>query len=80
MIALVLVVAAAGPIVVVNTVNYVRDQLGGTQADVAWMLNWPGGGTLLVALFLPRLLDRIAERVVMIHPVPSCSLPACWLP
>ncbi|MDN5896618.1 MAG: MFS transporter, partial [Nocardioides sp.] len=64
-IALNLVVAAAGSIVVVNTVNYVRDQLGGTQADVAWMLAASGGGTLLVALFLPRLLDRIAERVVM---------------
>ena len=63
-IALNLVVAAAGSIVVVNTVNYVRDQLGGTQADVAWMLAASGGGTLLVALFLPRLLDRIAERVV----------------
>src|SRR5699024_8983511 len=63
--ALNLVVAAPGSIVVVNTVNYVRDQLGGTQADVAWMLAASGGGTLLVALFLPRVLDRIAERVVM---------------
>ena len=63
--ALNLVVAAAGSIVVVNTVNYVRDQLGGSQADVAWMLAASGGGTLLVALFLPRVLDRIAERVVM---------------
>jgi MFS family permease len=33
--ALNLVVAAAGAIVVVNTVNYVRDMLRGTQADVA---------------------------------------------
>ena len=60
--ALNLVVAAAGSIVVVNTVNYVRDQLGGTQADVAWMLAASGGGTLLVALFLPRVLDRRAGR------------------
>ena len=64
-VALNLVVAAAGSIVVVNTVNYVRDHLGGSQADVAWMLAASGGGTLLVALFLPRVLDRIAERVVM---------------
>ncbi|WP_020392358.1 MFS transporter [Kribbella catacumbae] len=63
--ALNLVVAAAGSIVVVNTVNYVRDELGGTQADVGWMLAASGGGTLLVALVLPRLLDRIAERTVM---------------
>ena len=64
-VALNMVVAAAGSIVVVNTVNYVRDHLGGSQADVAWMLAASGGGTLLVALFLPRVLDRIAERVVM---------------
>ncbi|MFB9309741.1 MFS family permease [Agromyces hippuratus] len=63
--ALNLVVAAAGSIVVVNTVNYVRDHLGGTQADVAWMLAASGGGTLVVALFLPRVLDRIADRTVM---------------
>lgn len=63
--ALNLVVASAGSIVVVNTVNYVRDQLGGSQADVAWMLAASGGGTLVVALLLPRILDRIAERTVM---------------
>jgi MFS family permease len=63
--ALNLVVAAAGAIVVVNTVNYVRDVLDGTSADVAWMLAASGAGTLLVALVLPRVLDRVAERVVM---------------
>jgi MFS family permease len=59
------VVAAAGAIVVVNTVNYVRDTLGGTQADVAWMFAASGGGTLVVALALPRVLDRVADRTVM---------------
>ncbi len=63
--ALNLVVAASGAIVVVSTVNYVRDQLGGTQADVAWMLAASGGGTLLIALALPRILDRTPERTVM---------------
>jgi MFS family permease len=63
--ALNLVVAAAGAIVVVNTVNYVRDTLGGTQADVAWMLAAPGGGALVVALLLPRVLDQVADRTVM---------------
>lgn len=64
--ALNLVVAAAGSIVIVNTVNYVRDELGGSQADVSWMLAASGGGTLLTALILPRVLDRVAERTVMI--------------
>ncbi|MEV6201443.1 MFS transporter [Streptomyces sp. NPDC051771] len=63
--ALNLVVAAAGSIVVVHTVNHVRDVLGGTQSDVAWMLAASGTGTLLAALVLPRVLDRVAARTVM---------------
>ncbi|MFB6871548.1 MFS transporter [Streptomyces sp. NPDC056323] len=63
--ALNLVVAAAGSIVVVNTVNYVRDELGGSQSDVAWMLAASGTGTLLAALVLPRVLDRVAARTIM---------------
>ncbi|MEU9604076.1 MFS transporter [Streptomyces sp. NPDC048057] len=63
--ALNLVVAAAGSIVVVNTVNYVRDELGGSQSHVAWMLAASGTGTLLAALALPRVLDRVAARTVM---------------
>jgi hypothetical protein len=63
--ALNLVVAAAGSMVVVNTVNYVRDELGGSQSDVAWMLAASGTGTLLAALALPRVLDRITARTVM---------------
>ncbi|MFI6874425.1 MFS transporter [Streptomyces sp. NPDC050400] len=63
--ALNLTVAAAGSIVVVNTVNYVRDELGGSQQDVAWMLAASGTGTLLAALALPRVLDRVAARTVM---------------
>jgi len=64
--ALNLVVAAAGSIVIVNTVNYVRDQLGGSESDVAWIFAASGGGALLAALALPRILDRIPERTVMI--------------
>ena len=58
-------VAGAGSIVVVNTVNYVRDILGGTQADVAWMLAASGMGTLIAALVIPPILDRVADRTVM---------------
>ncbi|MBC9712361.1 MFS transporter [Streptomyces sp. TRM66268-LWL] len=64
--ALNLVVAAAGSIVVVSTVNYVRDELGGSQSGVAWMLAASGTGTLVTALVLPRVLDRIAARAVML--------------
>lgn len=60
-----LVVAAAGSVVMVNTVNYARDVLGGTQSGVAVLLAANGLGTMLVALTLPRILDRRGERPVM---------------
>ena len=58
-------IVAANPgleteIVVVNTVNYVRDRLGGSESQVAWMLAASGGGTLLVALAVPPQVSRAA--------------------
>ncbi|GAB0101388.1 MFS transporter [Nocardia sp. JMUB6875] len=61
-----LVVAAAGSVVMVNTVNYVRDTLGGNQSGVAMLLAANGFGTMLVALTLPRVLDRAGARPVML--------------
>ncbi|WP_394359405.1 MFS transporter [Amycolatopsis sp. SB7-3] len=61
-----LVVAAAGSVIMVNTVNYVRDTLGGTQSDVALLLAANGAGTILAALLLPRVLDGIPDRTVML--------------
>ncbi len=63
---LALVVAAVGSVVMVHTVNYVRDTLGRSPADVALLLAGNGIGTILVALSLPRVLDRIPERTVML--------------
>ncbi|MFI9450149.1 MFS transporter [Amycolatopsis sp. NPDC052450] len=60
-----LVVAAVGSVVMVNTVNYVQDALGRSQADVALLLAGNGAGTIAAALLLPRMLGRIAERTVM---------------
>jgi MFS family permease len=61
-----LVVAAVGSVVMVNTVNYVRDALGRSQADVALLLAANGVGTILIALLLPKVLDRVPERRVML--------------
>lgn len=61
-----LVVAAAGSVVMVNTVNYVRDTLGGTQSGVALLLAANGFGTMLVALSVPGVLDRTGARPVML--------------
>ncbi len=61
-----LTVAAVGSVVLVNTVNLVQEQLGRSEADVAWLLAANGGGVLVVALLVPRLLDRFAARTVML--------------
>lgn len=66
LLALNLSVAAAGAMVIVNTVVIVRGLLGGTDSDVAIALACFGGGSMTAALVLPRLLDRIADRQVMI--------------
>lgn len=66
MLGLNLVVAAAGSVVMVNTVNYVRDTLGRSPADVAVLLAANGVGTIAAALALPAFLDRVAERPVML--------------
>lgn len=66
LLALALAVSAAGAMVIVNTVVYVRDRLGGGEAEVAWMLAASGAGSMIVALSLPRLLERVPERAAML--------------
>jgi MFS family permease len=66
LLALQLAVAAGGAMVIVNTVVHVRDDLGRSEGDVALALGAFGAGSMIVALLLPRLLDRIGERPVMI--------------
>jgi len=66
LLALNLSVAAAGAMVIVNTVVAVRAVLGRPDNDVALALACFGGGSMLAALMLPRLLDRLPDRAVMI--------------
>jgi H+ antiporter protein len=66
LLALNLAVAAAGAMVIVNTVVVVRGMLGGTDSDVAIALACFGGGSMVAALSLPRLLDRLEDRPVML--------------
>jgi predicted MFS family arabinose efflux permease len=51
--------------VIVNTVVIVRE-LGLGQSHVALTLAAYGGGSITAAMILPRLLDRIADRTVML--------------
>ena len=59
-------VAAAGAMQIVNTVVYVRTQLGMGESAVAIAFAAAGGGSMLVALGLPRVLDRMAQRPPML--------------
>lgn len=66
LVAMNMVVAAATALVVVNTVVYVRDLLGGSNAGVALALGCFGAGSMAVALALPRLLVAIPDRRIML--------------
>jgi MFS family permease len=64
--ALNLAVAAPGAIVLVDTVLAVREVLARPEQDVAVALACFGAGSMLAALVLPRLLDRVSDRSVML--------------
>ena len=66
LLALNMAVAAAGSVVIVNTVVLVQARLGLGQRETAWALAAFGAGSMLAALSLPRLLDRVADRSVML--------------
>lgn len=66
LLALNLAAAAGGAMVLVNTVVYVREVFGFGEADVAIALAVYGGGSMLAALMLPRLLDHLTDRPVML--------------
>lgn len=66
LLAVTLAAAAASAMVIVNTPVLVRGALGLDQSAVAITLAAFGGGSMIAALVLPRLLDSIADRRIMI--------------
>jgi H+ antiporter protein len=66
LLALNLAAAAAGAMVLVNTIVLVRADLGLGETQVAIALAAFGTGSMLAALTLPRLLDHLPDRPVMI--------------
>lgn len=59
-------VAAAGAMVYVNTVVLVQARLGLGEEAVALAFAGFGAGSMLAAFLLPRILDRLEDRPVMI--------------
>lgn len=66
LLALNLAVAAASAMVIVNTVVLVKAQFGFGDREVAWALSAYGLGSMLAALTLPRLLEKLDDRSVML--------------
>lgn len=61
-----LVVAAAGAMVIVNTVVLVKDLLARSDADLAVAMAAYGAGSMTIALLVPRLLTRWKDRTLML--------------
>lgn len=66
LLALSVAVAAAGSMVIVNTVVIVKDTFGGDNQSVALFFAAYGIGSIVVALSLPRLSDRFEPRAIML--------------
>lgn len=59
-------VAAASAMVIVNTVVVVQSGFGMSQRATALALAAFGGGSMIAAFILPRILDQIADRSAML--------------
>ena len=59
-------VATAGSLVIVNTVVFVQAVFGLGQSDTALALAAFGGGSMVVALVLPRVLETVPDRTAML--------------
>ncbi len=66
LLALNMAAAAAGAMVLVNSVVLVRSTLGLDASALAWTLFAFGAGSIIAALLLPRVLDRVQDRPVMV--------------
>ncbi|ALU40332.1 MFS transporter [Kocuria flava] len=61
-----LVVATTTAMVIVNSTVLVLGELGRPQSDAALLLAAYGGGSMVVALLMPKLLETLPDRPVML--------------
>ncbi|MFN4202640.1 MAG: MFS transporter [Tabrizicola sp.] len=66
LLALNMAAAAAGAMVLVNSVVLVRSTLGLDASALAWTLFAFGTGSMIAALALPPMLDKVPDRPVMV--------------
>lgn len=60
-----LAAAAGGSMAIVNTVVVVREGYRGSESDVAMAMAVFGFGSMIAAILMPHLLDRLRDRTVM---------------
>ena len=77
LLALSFAVSAAGSMVIVNSVVFVQDVLGGTERDVTLFYAATGLGSMIVALTLPRLLEHRSARPVMLAGAALLAISLC---
>ena len=66
LLAVTLAAAAGSAMIIVNTVVIVKALFQRDQSDVALALACYGGGSMVAAFILPKLLDRVSDRSVML--------------
>ena len=59
-------VALAGSMVIVNTVVFVKEFLGGGDVEMSLTLAASGAGATVAAVLVPRILTSVPERTVLI--------------
>ena len=65
--------AASGAMVIVNSVVLVKSNLHRGESDVAIAFAAFGGGSMIAALLLPRLLENVSDRRVMLVGAGVCA-------
>ena len=66
-------VALAGSMVIVNTVVFVKEVLGGGDVEMSLTLAASGAGATVAAILVPRILASVRERRVLVGG--ACLLP-----
>ena len=61
-----LAVASASAMVIVNTVVYIKENLGGADTQVATAFAAAGFGSMLAALSIPKILNVLSDRLAML--------------
>ena len=74
LLAVTLAAAAASAMVIVNTPVLVRSALGLGQSSMAITLAAFGGGSMLAALLLPRVLGKFSDRSVMLSAASAMTI------